>query len=74
LILIDEIQRKPNLFPLLRHLVDTLPSQHYLILGSVPRDLIRQSSESLAERIGYFNLDEFRIDDVGSKEIVRLWL
>lgn len=74
LIVIDEIQRKPNLFPLLRHLVDTLPSQRYLILGSASRDLIRQSSETLAGRIGYFNLAGFRIDDVGSKEVVKLWL
>jgi len=74
LVVIDEIQRKPNLFPLLRHLVDTLPSQRYLILGSASRDLIRQSSETLAGRIGYFNLAGFRIDDVGSKEIVKLWL
>jgi predicted AAA+ superfamily ATPase len=74
LIVIDEIQRKPNLFPLLRHLVDTLPSQRYLILGSASRDLIRQSSETLAGRIAYFNLAGFRIDDVGAKEIVKLWL
>ena len=74
LVVIDEIQRKPNLFPLLRHLVDTLPSQRYLILGSASRDLIRQSSETLAGRIGYFNLGGFRPDDVGSDEIDRLWL
>jgi predicted AAA+ superfamily ATPase len=74
LIVIDEIQRKHNLFPLLRHLVDTLPSQRYLILGSASRDLIRQSSESLAGRIGYFNLAGFRIDDVGSTEMVKLWI
>lgn len=53
LIIIDEIQRQPNLFPLLRHLVDKNTQQKYLILGSASRDLIRQSSESLAGRIGY---------------------
>jgi hypothetical protein len=74
LIVIDEIQRKPDLFPLLRHLVDNLPSQRYLILGSASRDLIRQSSETLAGRIGFFNLSGFRVDDVGSEEIVKLWL
>lgn len=41
LIVIDEIQRAPDLFPLLRHLVDTRPDQRYLILGSASRDLIR---------------------------------
>jgi len=74
LIVIDEIQRKPDLFPLLRHLVDNRPSQRYLILGSASRDLIRQSSETLAGRIGYFNLGGFRLVDVGSSELQRLWL
>jgi uncharacterized protein len=74
LIIIDEIQRKPDLFPLLRHLVDNLPSQRYLILGSASRDLIRQSSETLAGRIGYFNLGGFRSDDVGSNQLPVLWL
>jgi predicted AAA+ superfamily ATPase len=74
LIVIDEVQRKPDLFPLIRHLVDNQPSQRYLILGNASRDLIRQSSETLAGRIGYFNLGGFRIDDVGSKELPRLWL
>jgi predicted AAA+ superfamily ATPase len=74
LIVIDEIQRKPDLFALLRHLVDDLPSQRYLILGSASRDLIRQSSETLAGRIGFFHLSGFRVDDVGSEEIVKLWL
>jgi predicted AAA+ superfamily ATPase len=48
--------------------------QRYLILGSASRDLIRQSSETLAGRIGYFNLGGFRIDDVGSAALPRLWL
>ena len=44
LIVIDEIQRQPDLFPLLRYLVDT-KKQKYLILGSASRDLIKQSSD-----------------------------
>ena len=56
LIVIDEIQRIPELFTLLRHLVDTNPGQKYLILGSASRDLIRQSSESLAGRIAFREL------------------
>ena len=52
LIVIDEIQRRPELFPLLRVLIDrNRPKQRYLILGSASRDLIRQSSETLAGRI-----------------------
>lgn len=55
LIIIDEIQRLPDLFPLLRYLVDQGKAR-FLILGSASRDLIRQSSETLAGRIGYIEL------------------
>lgn len=76
LIVIDEIQRQPNLFPLLRVLVDQIsPQQRYLILGSASKDLIQQSSESLAGRIHYIELTPFayhEFDDVN--EIQKLWL
>lgn len=74
LIVIDEIQRLPELFPLLRHLVDTHPAQRYLILGSASRDLIRQSSESLAGRIAYYELGGVGLADVGGDNWRRLWL
>jgi predicted AAA+ superfamily ATPase len=74
LIVIDEIQRAPNLFPAIRHLVDTHKRQRYLILGSASRDLIRQSAESLAGRIAYHELDGFRLSDVGADNVRRLWL
>jgi len=74
LIVIDEVQRKPELFPLIRFLVDTYREQHYLILGSASRDLIQQSSESLAGRISHYTLLGFRTTDVGLAEIERLWL
>ncbi len=74
LIIIDEIQRQPNLFPLLRHLVDNQAEQKYLILGSASRDLIRQSSESLAGRIGFYYLGGFRFHDIGQENINRLWI
>ncbi|HOW52251.1 MAG TPA: ATP-binding protein [bacterium] len=67
LIVIDEIQRRPDLFPLLRHLVDTRQQQRYLILGSASRDLVVRSSESLAGRIGYHYLDGFSLADVGGE-------
>ncbi len=51
LIVIDEIQRQPELFPLLRVLVDQHKKRKFLILGSASRDLIKQSSETLAGRI-----------------------
>ena len=74
LIVIDEVQRAPDLFPLIRHLVDTHRNQRYLILGSASRDLIRQSSESLAGRIAYHELGGFRLGDVGAESWRKLWL
>jgi len=74
LIVIDEIQRAPNLFPLIRHLVDTRKEQRYLVLGSASRGLIRQSAESLAGRIAYHELGGFRLGDVGGDHWRKLWL
>ncbi len=74
LIVIDELQRMPELFPLMRYLVDTVSDQRYLILGSASRDLIRQGSETLAGRIAYFHLLGFRIHDIASEQINNLWL
>jgi uncharacterized protein len=72
LIVIDEIQRKPDLFPLLRVLVDQENSQQrYLILGSASRDLIKQSSESLAGRIHYIELTPFLFGEVDNVDT--LW-
>lgn len=73
LIVIDEVQRVPELFPLLRYLVDTRPDQRYLILGSASRDLLQQSSESLAGRIAYHELGGFRLEDVGATQWRALW-
>jgi len=73
LIVIDEIQRLPNLFPLLRYLVDQGKSRKFVILGSASRDLIRQSSESLAGRIAYIQLGGFRLSDIGPGAIKTLW-
>ena len=71
LIVIDEIQRRPELFPVLRVLVDERP-RRFLILGSASRDLIQQSSETLAGRIGYIELTTFSI--VEGAEENKLWL
>lgn len=73
LIIIDEIQRLPDLFPLIRYLVDSNTEQKYLILGSASRDLIRQSSESLAGRIAYYYLGGFSLQDIGSSDYKKLW-
>jgi predicted AAA+ superfamily ATPase len=75
LVIIDEIQRAPELFPLLRVLVDRPNSQaRFLVLGSASRDLLRQSSESLAGRIGYIELTPFSLAETGSESKDRLWL
>lgn len=71
LIVIDEIQRRPDLFPVLRVLVDEKPRK-FLILGSASRDLLQQSSESLAGRIGYIELTPFSISE--TNDCKKLWL
>ena len=75
LVIIDEIQRVPELFPILRVLVDR-PSNpaRFLILGSASRDLIRQSSETLAGRIGHIELTPFQLGEAGSDSLQRLWV
>ena len=73
LIVIDEIQRSPDLFPLLRYLVDQGGKRKFVILGSASRDLIRQTSESLAGRIAYFQLGGFRLSDIDPGSIKDLW-
>jgi predicted AAA+ superfamily ATPase len=76
LIIIDEIQRKPELFPILRAVIDKNRNPgSFLILGSASRDLIMQSSESLAGRIIYHELAPFNVDETGSskKNITTLW-
>ncbi len=74
LIIIDEIQRQPNLFTVLRYLVDNNPHQKYLILGSAFPELLKKSSESLAGRIAYYKLGGFRPTDVGIDRWKDLWL
>ena len=64
LIVIDEIQRRPELFPVLRVLVDQHKKRKFLILGSASRDLIAQSSETLAGRISYLECTPFLLSEI----------
>ncbi len=74
-IVIDEIQRKPDLFPVLRVLVDKNSSAKYIILGSASRDLIVQSSESLAGRISYIEMGGFSTEHLSAvTDIKKLWI
>ena len=73
LIAIDEIQLKPELFPLLRFQCDNNPKQRFLILGSASPSLVKGASESLAGRIGFHFLGGFSLDEV-DYSYTRLWL
>jgi predicted AAA+ superfamily ATPase len=74
-VVIDEIQRRPDLFPVLRVLVDRQPAPaRFLILGSASPELLRQSSESLAGRIETIPISGFSLEEVGAKAIGRHWL
>lgn len=64
---IDEIQRKPELFPVIRSLVDDWGGKgHFLILGSASQDLLKQSSETLAGRISYHKLSPFSWPEISA--------
>jgi hypothetical protein len=75
LVVIDEIQRIPDLFPVLRVLVDRPRTVcRFLILGSASPGLLQQSSETLAGRIYYHQLNGFAADEVGFENYKPLWL
>ncbi len=75
LVVIDEIQRCPGLFPLLRVLADRPNSPaRFLVLGSAAPDLLRQGSESLAGRIAWYELDGFDLGEVGVAAADALWV
>jgi hypothetical protein len=73
LIIIDEIQLKPELFPLLRYQCDNRHDQKFIVLGSASTSLIKGSSETLAGRIGYHFLGGFRLSEV-EQDFRRLWM
>ena len=75
LVVIDEIQRRPDTFPVLRVLADRRPrGSRFLVLSSASPELLRQSSETLAGRIAFYTLDGFGLDEVGVEKLDRLWL
>ena len=73
LVVLDEIQRLPNVFPLLRVLADRprTPAR-FLVLGSASPELLRQTSETLAGRVAFHELDGFDVGEV--PDLDRLWL
>ena len=75
LVVIDEVQRTPDLFPVLRVLADRKPRPaRFLVLGSASPELLRQSSETLAGRIAFHTLDGLDLSEVGQDKLGRLWL
>lgn len=77
LIILDEAQRKPELFPLLRYMIDEdRKPGRFMILGSASPSLKRQASESLAGRIAYHELAPFTLDELGVSDVNvnKLWL
>ena len=75
LVVIDEVQLCPNLFPLLRVLADRQPlPAKFLILGSAAPELLRQGSESLAGRIETIEIGGFTLNEVGASNHRQHWL
>jgi len=75
LVVLDEVQRRPELFPTLRVLADRRPRPaRFLVLGSASPGLLHQSSESLAGRIAYYELPGLSLAETGPRDIDLLWL
>ena len=78
LVILDEIQRKPDLFKVLRGRIDRMKrkggSGRFLLLGSASLELLHQSSESLAGRIGFLELGPLAVGEVASSDAEKLWV
>jgi hypothetical protein len=75
LVVIDEVQRRPDLFPVLRVLADRIPlPARFLVLGSASPQLLQQASESLAGRVEVVDLGGLALEDVGAEQTHKLWL
>ncbi len=73
LVVLDEVQRRPDIFPVLRVLADKPRGPRFLVLGSASPELLRQSSESLAGRIAYMELEPLGLAEVANA-LTKLWL
>lgn len=75
LVVLDEIQRRPDLFPVLRALADRpRKPARFLVLGSASPDLLRQQSETLAGRVAFHELRGFDLSEIPAGRLARLWL
>lgn len=74
LIILDEVQRVPELLPVLRVLADRpSASAHFLLLGSASPDLLKGSSESLAGRISFVDITGFSLGEIDENDRSKLW-
>jgi predicted AAA+ superfamily ATPase len=75
LVVLDEIQNRPDLFPVLRVLADRPSARtRFLLLGSASPELLKQGSETLAGRVAFYELPGFDLEEVGTSHLDRLWL
>ncbi|MFH1412254.1 MAG: ATP-binding protein [Candidatus Omnitrophota bacterium] len=75
IVVIDEVQKRPDIFPVLRVLLDRAVSPaKFLILGSASPDLLRQSSESLAGRLEILEIEGFGLMEIGYDQASKRWL
>lgn len=79
LVILDEVQRMPGIFQILRGLIDEgihagMQTGQFLLLGSASIDLLKQSSESLAGRIAYLELSPLDVTEVGANQMQDLWI
>ncbi|MEI6385221.1 MAG: AAA family ATPase [Spirochaetota bacterium] len=73
-VVIDEVQMMPELFPILRVLADRKdhPSRRFVILGSSRPEIVKGASETLAGRVGFLDLGGFRLSDPAVEPLDRL--
>lgn len=75
LIVLDEVQRVPEIFPVLRVLADRKKeNRKFLILGSASPNLTKEASESLAGRISFIDMSGFNITDIGEDNWMKAWM
>jgi len=75
LVVLDEIHQRPDLLPLLRVLADREPAPcRFLLLGSASPDLMKKSSETLAGRVHFVDMNGFTLAEIGAERQTELWL
>lgn len=74
LIVIDEIQRMPEIVPRILHLVEGSPNRRFILIGSAPRSVMRKVTEPLGDRVCHLSIEGFSLFETGFGSLGRLWL